>query len=114
MKTKIESGDVLTVTAPSGGTTSGVGVLIGSIFGIAVTTNDAGDSVAIHRSGVFDHTAEGAGSGQAWATGDVVYWDNTNKRLTKTSSANTRVGVAVAPKVTTDVVGRFRIDPTIA
>lgn len=112
MKTKIESGDVLTVTAPSGGTTSGVGVLIGSIFGIAVTTNDAGDSVAIHRSGVFDHTAEGAGSGQAWAVGDKVYWDDTNKRLTKTSTSNTLVGHATAAKATADTTGRFVIVPT--
>lgn len=114
MKTKISGGSVIDITAPSGGTTSGVGVLLGKLFGIPVTSNLAGDTVSVHTDGVFDHVAEGAGSGQAWATGDVVYWDNTNKRLTKTSSANTRVGVAVAPKVTTDVVGRFRIDPTIA
>ena len=110
MKTKISSGEVIDFTAPSGGSTSGVGVLIGALFLIAVTSNVQGDTVAGHASGVFDHTAEGAGSGQAWAVGDAVYWDNTNKRLTKTETDNTKVGVAVAAKATTGTIGRFRLE----
>lgn len=110
MKTKISSGDVIEFTAPSGGVTSGVGVLLGSLFLIAVTTNVAGDTVAGHASGVFDHIAEGAGSGQAFAVGDAVYWDNTNKRLTKTSTDNTKVGVAVAAKLTAATTLRFRLE----
>lgn len=111
MKTKISSGHVLDITAPSGGTTSGVGVLLGTIFGIAVTSNVAGDTCALDCSGVFDHTAAGAGSGQAWAVGDAVYWDNTAKVLTKTATDNTKVGHAVAAKTTTATTGRFRIVP---
>lgn len=107
MKTKISEASPLDVTAPSGGVTSGVGVLIGSLFGIAVTTQAAGEPVALDTSGVFDHVKEGAGSGQAWAVGDAVYWDNTNKRLTKTTSGNTKVGYATAVALTTDIVGRF-------
>jgi predicted RecA/RadA family phage recombinase len=110
MKTKISNRSPLDITAPSGGTTSGVGVLIGKIFGIAITSNVAGDTCAVETDGVYDHTAEGAGSGQAWAFGDIVYWDDTNKRLTKTSASNTRVGVAVAAKVTTATTGRVRLD----
>ena len=55
-------------------------------------------------------TSPGAGSGQAWAVGDAVYWDNTNKRLTKTATDNTKVGVAVAAKATTGTIGRFRLE----
>lgn len=109
MKTMISSGDVIDFTAPSGGTTSGLGVLLGSLFLIAVTTNVAGDTVAGRAEGVFDHVAEGAGSGQAFAVGDPVYWDNTAKRITKTATDNTKVGVAVAAKVTTATTVRFRI-----
>lgn len=111
MKTKISSGDVIDITAPAGGTTSGVGVKIGSLFVIPVTSNVAGDTVAGHRGGVFDHTAEGAGSGQAWAVGDDIYWDDTNKRLTKTTTSNTKVGVAVAAKTTTATTGRIVLVP---
>lgn len=110
MKTKVSSGEVLDITAPSGGTTSGVGVLIGTaLFGIAVTTNAQGDTVAVHTTGVFDHAAETHATDQAWSVGDLVYWDNTNKRLTKTSSGNTLVGYAVAAKASTAATGRFRI-----
>jgi len=110
MKTQIDSGDVIDITAPSGGTTSGVGVLLTKLFGIAVTTQLVGETASIVTRGTFDHTAEGAGSGQAWAVGDIVYWDDTNKRLTKTSSGNTRVGVAVAVKLTAATTGRLRLD----
>jgi hypothetical protein len=56
-------------------------------------------------------TKEGAGSGQAWAVGDKVYWDDTNKRFTKTSTSNTLAGYAVAAALTADVVGRLRLCP---
>lgn len=109
MKTMISSGEVLNFTAPAGGTVSGVGLLIGKLFLIAVTTNAQGDTVAGQARGVFDHPAEGAVSGQAWAVGDDVYWDATNKRLTKTATDNTKVGVAVAAKTTAATTGRFLI-----
>lgn len=110
MKTKISSGGVIDFTAPSGGTTSGLGVLIGKLFLIPVTSNVAGDTVAGHAEGVFDHAAEGAGSGQAWAFGDDVFLDAANKRLTKTAAGNTKVGVAVAAKPSADTIGRFRLE----
>jgi len=114
VKTKISSGKLIDITAPSGGCTSGVGVLIGKLFGIALLTVIAGDITPIDTEGCFDHAAEGAGSGQAWGVGDVVYWDNTNKRLTKTSTDNTRVGVAVEVKATAATTGRLRLDGVVA
>ncbi|ADK99393.1 DUF2190 family protein [Brevundimonas subvibrioides] len=110
MKTKISSGEVIDFTAPAGGTVSGTGVLLGTdLFLIPVTSNVAGDTVSGHANGVFDHVAEGAGSGQAFAVGDPVYWDATNKRITKTTTSNTKVGVAVAAKLTAATTVRFRI-----
>ena len=43
--------------------------------------------------GVFDLTMVGS---QAWSAGDPIYWDNTAKNCTKTTSGNTKIGVAVA------------------
>lgn len=111
MKTMISDANVIEVTAPSGGTTSGLGLLIGSIFGIAVTTSLVGEVAPLRTEGIFDHTKEAAGSGQAFTAGDTVYWDDTNKRLTKTPTSNTKVGYAVAAALTTDTVLRFRIVP---
>ena len=53
--------------------------------------------------------AQGAGSGQAFAVGDAVYWDDTNKRMTKTSSGNTLVGAAMAAKLTAATTIRLRL-----
>ena len=89
----VQMGDVITLAAPSGGTTAGVGVLIGTIFGIATTTAAEGVDVAIARKGVFSHAKTSA---QAWTVGAAIYWDNTNKVFTTASSGNTLVGAAAA------------------
>lgn len=113
MKTMITSGAVIDITAPSGGTVSGRGVKVGALFLIAKTTNAAGETVSCCRVGEFDHAAEGAGSGQAWAVGDEIYWDDTNKRLTKTATDNTKVGVATVAKATAATTGRLVLVPGI-
>jgi predicted RecA/RadA family phage recombinase len=38
MKNSIQRGDMITITAPTGGVTSGQGVLVGNLFGVAATT----------------------------------------------------------------------------
>ncbi|RZJ81099.1 MAG: DUF2190 family protein [Brevundimonas sp.] len=106
----MSDGSVLDVTAPSGGVTSGVGVKIGALLGIPVTSNAAGDVVAVHTTGVFDHAKT---TGEAWTVGATLYWDDTNKRFTTTSSGNTKAGYAVAAALSADTVGRVRLVPTI-
>lgn len=113
MKTQISNDSPVDITAPSGGTTSGVGVLTGKLFGIAVTTAALGDTVAIITRGVFDHAAAVHATTQAWAVGDEIYWDNSAKVMTKTSSGNVRVGVAMAAKVSTVATGRVRLDGAV-
>jgi len=104
----VHGGDRVTVAAPYA-VSSGGGVLVGSLFGVAQTDAESGASVVIVTRGVFDLTAEGASDGQDLAVGDAVYWDNTNKRVTKTSTANTKVGVAVAAKASTATTARVRL-----
>ena len=105
---KVSSGRNITQVAPSGGVTSGVPILIGTaLFGVPTTTAAAGASFNLERGIEITYTAEGAGSGQAWAVGDQIYWDNTNKRFTKTSSGNTLVGTATAAKLTAATSGQL-------
>lgn len=113
MKNYVQRGEALDLTAPSGGVTSGVGYKIGAIIAIAAVSVAAGATFAGYTEGVFDVAAEGAGSGQAWAEGDLIYYDATNKRFTKTSTSNTLAGVAVAAKATTLTEGRLKLVPTI-
>lgn len=101
------------VTVPSPyAVTAGDGVLVGLLFGVAKANAATGAPVVVAVEGVWNLTAEGAGSGQALAVGAAVYWDNTNKRCTATSAGNTKIGVATAAKVTTDTVVTVRLNGT--
>jgi hypothetical protein len=53
MKNQNSKGTAVDVVAPSGGTTSGVGCLIASLFGIAATTVVAGANVVLWTRGAF-------------------------------------------------------------
>jgi len=89
----IQKGDTLTLTAPYA-VSSGGGALIGSIFGVAC------QDVANAASGEFfvgsGVVTLGKTSALAIAVGDLLYWDDTNKVVNKTSSAQKLVGVAVS------------------
>lgn len=113
MKNLVMNGCDLDVTTPSGGMVSGTAYLIGSAFGVAKLTTAEGEPNVLVTEGVFDLPKEGAGSGQVLAFGTLSYWDNTNKRLTNTSSGNTKVGYAVAAALTGATLGRYRLVPSI-
>lgn len=112
MKNFIQPGDVVEVTAPDDtdhdGGLSGDGVLVGSLFGIAVTDFVAGGKVEIKTTGVYDLPKEPS---QAWAQGVKVYWDDGNAYATTTSSTNKQIGVAILPVAggAGDVIGRVRL-----
>lgn len=53
MKTFIQNGNVITVTAPTGGVASGDGVIIGSLFGVAAFTAAEDQAVEIATCGVY-------------------------------------------------------------
>lgn len=91
MKTFIQPGDVVSVTAPAN-VAAGAGVLVGSLFGIAVNTALSAAPVEIATRGVFDVTKVGS---QAWTAGARVYWDDTAKNFTVTAATNKLVGVAM-------------------
>jgi predicted RecA/RadA family phage recombinase len=51
-------------------------------------------------------------TGAAWAVGDVVYWDDTAKVFTKTTTSNTKAGqVTAAAKLSAATTGRIRLQP---
>lgn len=113
MKNYVMNGRDIDLTTPSGGMTSGLGYLVGSMFGVAKNTTVQGDPNVLVTEGVLDLVKEGAGSGQAWTVGLLLYWDNTAKRVTVTSTSNTKIGYAVDVATTTATVGRVRLVPTI-
>jgi predicted RecA/RadA family phage recombinase len=108
MKNYVQKGETLTLTAPYA-VTSGGGALVGSIFGVAATDVASGEEGEFQAAGVFDLTRE-AGASTAWSAGDLIYWDNTSKRATKTSTSNKLIGVAVKAAADGDATGRVRLN----
>lgn len=97
MKNYVQKGETLPFTAPAGGVIGGNGYLIGSIFGVAVASIPAGEIFQGMVEGVFAlPTATGAGTD--FAEGQKLYWDDTNKVVTKTATSNTFIGHAVTAK----------------
>lgn len=92
MKNFIQPGRSVTVPAPSGGTVSGKLCVIGSLIGIASTTQAEGEPVTLETEGVFEYAKTSA---LAIAVGDKVYFVSADNALNKTASGNTLVGIAV-------------------
>src|SRR5512138_1165613 len=92
-KSFIQRGDVMTFTAPGGGVTAGTGVLIGKLLVIPQNTVAAGSQFDGYVNGVQSHAKADT---QAWAEGQIVYWDDSAKAFTTVSAGNTRAGVAAA------------------
>jgi predicted RecA/RadA family phage recombinase len=111
-KTYTQKGDVLTLTAPYD-RNAGQGALIGSIFGVAVNNVANGVQGEFETTGCHDLTAA-TGAGTDWTEGTKLYWDNTNKVITKTSSGNTLIGASTSAKTTAAAVGNVRLNGTVA
>ena len=90
-KNYVQKGENLTLAAPAD-VLSGAGVVVGSIFGIAMGNALSGASVDLATTGVFTMAKVSA---LAIAVGDIVYFDNATKLVNKTAAGNTRIGLAV-------------------
>lgn len=94
MKLYVKKGQVLTLTAPSGGVVSGTAYLIGTV--LVVATESVAQTLPFEALvlGVVDLPKP---ADEIWTENEKLYWDNSAKKITSTASANTLVGVAVAP-----------------
>lgn len=101
MRNQIQVGASLPLLAPYD-LTAGQGFMVGAIFAVASQNALSGEAVEGKRFGVF---ALAKTSVQAWAIGDRIYWDATNKRCDKTSTTGMLIGVAVADAADPSSVG---------
>lgn len=90
MRNFVQPGDNLTVTAAA---TSGDGVKLGNLFGIASSDAAIGDPLVIVTTGVFDMPKV---STDDLALGDAIYWKTADSAVTSTASGNTKIGVVVS------------------
>ena len=105
MRNYVSEGEAIQVAAPYA-VTSGQGVLVGALFGVAATDAANGADVVIATSGIFDITAL---STDTATVGTKMYWDNGNRRLTTTASTFVCVGVTTAAKANGDTTARVKL-----
>lgn len=102
MNNQITNGKSIEVTTPSGGYTSGQPVKVGSLVGISANTYVQGQKAVLRLVGVVlvPKTAS-----QAWTAGAMLYWDDTAKSFTTTTTSNTFGGYAWADAASADTTG---------
>jgi predicted RecA/RadA family phage recombinase len=110
MKTYVQNGEVLSLSAPYAVASGGL-VKVGAAVGVATAAADNGAAVEVLTRGVVDVPKTSA---QAWTVGALVYLDDTNHVATTTSSGNTLLGVATAAAANPSAVGRVRLNGSFA
>ena len=111
MKTYVAPGRSITVTAPAGGVTSGQGVLIGTLFGIAQADAAEGTEAEILTEGVVEIAKTSALSIDV---GDRLFWDATNKVVNKTATAQVCVGVGVSAAANPSATVKMKLGTSTA
>lgn len=107
MKNYVQPGDMITFTAAAD-ITSGAGVLVGSLFGVAAGSYLSGATdCEMKTTGVFDLAADPAATA---TVGAKAYWDGTEKRVTATVGTNTLIGCFVLAKVASTATARVRLN----
>jgi predicted RecA/RadA family phage recombinase len=101
----LHPGTYIDCVAPTGGVVSGNGYLFGAMFGIAMTSANAGDRFTLGVEGVWQLPKAAA---QAWTIGQIVNWDNAAKNVT--TGAGTKIGVAAAAAASADAFGEVRLN----
>lgn len=89
MKNFVQEGDVITLTAPSGGYTGGQLVVVGSLVGVATSTVAEGGLCAVSVEGVYTIPK----AAPALTVGTKVY-SNAGAAVT-TTNTDTYVGIVV-------------------
>lgn len=106
MQNFIQPGNTVTMTAPYA-VTSGGGLKVGSLFGVANTSAASGAAVEADIVGVFRMSKVSA---QAWAAGDKVYWDDAAKLMTTVTTGNLLIGVALEAAANPSSSGVVRLN----
>lgn len=107
MKNFIQNGDSITVTAPSGGVTSGQSVLVGNLFGVAAFAAAENSDVEIATRGVFllpkSITA-------VISAGTQVAWDAAAMQIDLPDTGLYPIGVAIEAAGNGIAAVRVRLD----
>ena len=109
MRNSLFSGYNVTLPAPYA-LQSGQMAQVGSIIGVAQAAAAAAADVVLVRHGVFTLAKA---TGQAWALGATLYWDNAARNVTTVVATNKMIGAAFAAALAGDTTGSVLLDGAI-
>lgn len=92
MKNFIQDDDAITVLAPSGGVSSGDGVLVGALFGVASSTAAEAVPVVLATEGVYSLPKK---SSATFASCGLVSWNVALKECDAPGTGCAPIGVAI-------------------
>lgn len=98
-------GDMLPLLAPYD-RLSGQGAKVGAIFGVASDDVLSGVSQYFATEGVHELAKTSA---QAWAVGDKIYWDDSNKRCDSDSAVGMLIGYCTQIAANPSSVGQLKL-----
>jgi predicted RecA/RadA family phage recombinase len=110
VKNYIQPGDTVNMVAPYV-VASGAGALVGAVFGVAVADIANGVAGEFKTKGVFELAKTNA---QAWAVGDRIYWDDTNKRADSDGTLGPFIGTCSEVAANPTAVGRVKLNESAA
>lgn len=107
-KTYEGPGDTVTLIAPGGGVTSGLGLVVGGAFAVAQAAAAAAAEFPAMLTGRHRLPKVAA---TAWVAGVKLYWDPTPGELTTTGAAGSfLIGTAAAPAASADATAAVALD----
>jgi len=106
MKNFIQEGNIITASAPVA-LSSGQGVLIGNLFGVATKAASVGASVELATQGVFSLSKAANIALDACAR---VSWDATNNQIVAPASGMAPIGIAILAAANGTTTVRVRQD----
>ncbi len=109
MKNFVKNGDRLSFIAPVGGVKSGEFNVVGAAFGInAISANEGEDCELDVSGGVYRKLPKI--ETEDWDNGIAIYWNATDKKMTKVKSSNLKVGIANGSLETGTATGTVRLN----
>ncbi len=107
-----QPGELVTLTAPSGGVTVNLGVQIGQLFVVATSTVAQTLSFVGRRLGIVELVKD---AGTAWTEGELLYWDDSAKNVVDasgTTAGKLLIGSAAEAVGSAVLVGKVILNGT--
>lgn len=109
MSTKyVQPGDIIKLTAPSGGVTAGTPVKIGRFFGVPAQSALVGEKFSLGIEGVYTIPKV---STEIWVEGTVAYYNTGSALATSTSTTAMLIGLCVEPAASGSTTAKIKLTP---